>query len=848
MLKLVLRGIRANLGRLFMTLISVVLGVAFVSGSFILADSLRSIFDGISEDAFAGVDAQVRAREVELDSSGQNAKRFDESVITEIQAIPGVNYAEGGLFAFEQVYSLKADGELNRPQGPPVFTASWGGESPVSSFTLLEGSAPSGQQVALDKAQVSTGKFSLGDQVTLALPSGSLNEFELSGIIDFGEGGTGGAYFILFDLPTVQSILGAEGQIDSIVVNSENGADSEALLADIASLLPADLEVVSGQAVIDESKQDFGAFIDIFGYILLGFAGVVLFVSTFIIRNTFAILVGQRTRQLGLLRSIGASASQIRTMVLSEAVIIGLLASAIGLVGGIGVASLIKWAISQGDGGGFPDGPTEIRTRTILVVILVGLVVTVASALIPAFKAAKVTPLDAIRDGGKTSRSTSFRLIAGAAVLIPGLISLFSGMFLSIDSTTLRLTFIGLGAALTFIGVAMLSGLFAGLVSYKMGAPVEQLSGVTGRLARENAARNPERTAATASALMIGLALITGVAVLASSLLKSFDDLLEGALTADLFVFEEAQQLPFSSVVVDRLSDLPETDLVAGYASVKARVFGEATTFAAFNTEAGDRVVNIGITDGVATLSEKGLAVFAEEASDRGLSVGDTVAIEMEDGFESDLIVEGIFDDDSVLDAKWLLNIDFAEPHSNLQGVDFVGVIYGAGVDPVVGRQAADSVLQDFPQLASQDNSEFKEQLTSQVNQLQLIVNLLLAMCLISAFVGIVNTMALSVLERTREIGLLRAVGMTRDQLKSTIRWEAVIVSLFGSFLGVAMGLLLGWAGVVAVPGAFLSKVGIPWVQLVIFLIGGGILGVIAAFFPATRAAKMDVLQAIATE
>ncbi len=847
MLKLVLRGIRANLGRLFMTLISVVLGVSAVSGSFILADSLRAVFNGISEDAFAGVDAQVRALEPELSSSDLTVLRFDDDLIDEISELDGVNYAEGGLFAFEQVYSIDSDGEIVRPQGPPVFTASWGGDSPVSSFTLLEGSAPTGQQVALDKAQTDSGGFELGQMVTLSLPSGEPGQFELSGIIDFGEGGTGGAYFILFDLPTVQSILGAEGEVDSIVVNADGGLASEALLDSIATLLPEGLEVVSGEAVIDESQEDFGSFISVFGNILLGFAGVILFVSTFIIRNTFAILVGQRTKQLGLLRSIGASAGQIRRMVLSEAVVIGLLASALGLVGGLGIASLLKLLFSQG-GGGFPEGPTEIRIRTIVVVLLVGLGVTVGSALLPAMRAAKVSPLEAIRDGGKTGRTNKFRLIAGAAVLLPGLALLFTGMFGSVDSLSLRLTCLGLGAALTFIGVAMLSGLFAGIVSYKIGAPAEQVSGITGRLGRENAARNPERTAATASALMIGLALITGVSVLAASLLRSFDALLEDSITADLFIFEENQGLPFSPVLIEQLDALPETDLVAGYTTVRALVAGEQETFTAFNTEVGDQVVSFNVVEGIAAIGEDAVAVSEPEAELRGLSIGDSVAIEMEDGFQTDLTVEGIFEENGVIDSDWIMSIDFAEPHANIAGIDYAGMTYAEGVSPEAGRAAVDGLLRAFPQLSSQDNSDFKETFTSQINSLQLLVNGLLALCLIIAFFGIVNTMALSVLERTREIGLMRAVGMTRDQLKRTIRWEAIIVSLFGSFLGVALGLLLGWAGVIAIPDNVISKIGIPWVQLAVFLIGGGVLGVIAAFFPAARAAKMNVLDAIASD
>ncbi|MDH3294885.1 MAG: FtsX-like permease family protein, partial [Acidimicrobiia bacterium] len=570
MFKLVRRGIAANLGRLILTLISVVLGVAFVSGSFVLADSLRAIFNQVSEDAFAGIDAQIRAVEPEL-NSGQDLLRFDGSVLDDITALDEVDYAEGGLFAFEQTYTQDADGNVNRPQGPPVFTSSWGGPSPASGFTLLEGEAPVGQQIAIDRLQADTAGFEIGDLITVSVPTGQPEEFELSGFIDFGEGGAGGAYFNLFDLPTAQRILGVEGnQVDSIVVTATPGTSNADLLAAIGTTLPQGLEVVAAEEVIAEQQEQFGTFIDIFGNVLLGFAVVVLFVSIFIIYNTFAILVGQRTRQLGLLRSIGASAPQIRSMVLIEAVIIGVIASLVGLFGGIGVAWLLKQLFSTG-GGSFPDGPLRILPRTVVVVVLVGLVVTVASALLPAIRASLVSPLEAVRDGGRKQRSLRFRIIAGAAVVLPGLALLFYGMFGDIADTTPRLASIGVGAALTFVGVAMLSALFAGPVAATLGIPVEGFKGVTGRLARDNASRNPQRTAATATALMIGLALITGVAVLTESLLRTFDELLEESVAADLFVFEEAQGLPFSGVLVEQLAELPEVDQVAGYTTVDAK-------------------------------------------------------------------------------------------------------------------------------------------------------------------------------------------------------------------------------------------------------------------------------------
>ncbi|MDH3679503.1 MAG: ABC transporter permease, partial [Acidimicrobiia bacterium] len=911
---------------LILTLISVVLGVAFVSGSFVLADSLRSIFTQISEDAFAGVDAQVRAIEPEVQSSETTFLRFDDDIVGDVSGLPEVEYAEGGLFAFEQTYSLKDDGEVNRPAGPPVFTASWGGPSPVSSFTIVDGEAPVGQQVALDAAQVEEGGFTVGDQITMSLPTGEPEEFELSAIIDFGEGGTAGSYFNLFDLPTAQRVLGAEGVVDSIVVNAIDGTSEGDLLASIGTVLPSEIEVVSGETVIGEQQEDFDTVISIFGNVLLGFAVVVLFVSTFIIYNTFAILVGQRTQQLGLLRSVGASSVQIRFMVLFESVIIGIVASAVGLFGGLGVAWLLKRLFSTG-GSSFPDGPLELLPRTIIVVVVVGLLVTVLSALVPALRASRVSPLEAVRDGGRKERTMTFRLIAGSLVLLPGLTALGLGMFGNIEDTAARLSSIGLGAALTFIGVSMLSALFAGQAAQGIGRPtfvafasfvggvilvllgigsvvgglsifglaatrdgsffpigillliagvlviaigyVFVRSGVPTvldglrlikavfrggasltlvNLARDNASRNPQRTAATSTALMIGLALITGVAVLTASLLATFDRLLEDALSADLFIFEENQGLPFSSVLVDQLDALPETDRVAGFAQVEMKVDEEVTSVAAFDTQTGSEVVNVGIVDGTAEVSSGGIAVFTDVANDRDLSIGSTVAVEFEDGFATELTVEAIYDDLSVVGDNWLVSRELSSQHVPVDEIGFVGVTFPDGTDAAAGRAAVEAVTANFPQLSVQDNTEFQEQVESQISQLQIVINGLLVLCLIVAFFGIVNTMALSVLERTREIGLLRAVGMTRDQLRSTIRSEAVVVSVFGALLGVLMGLLLGWAAVVAIPDSFISAVGIPWAQLGVFIIVGAVIGLVAAYFPARRAAQLDVLDAIAHE
>jgi len=842
MLKLVRRGISANLGRLLLTLVSVVLGVAFVSGSFVLADSLRTIFNQISEQAFAGTDAQVRVPPPD-DSGTSELVPFDDSLIETVSALDEVEYAEGGIFAFEKAYTLNAEGELVRPQGPPVFTSSWAGPSLVSSFSLVEGDAPVGQQVALDAEQIRAGGFELGDMVTVSLPGGVQEEFELAGVISFG--GIPGAYFILFDLETTQRGLALEGQVNGIAINAASGVSPDEVTELVGSIIPSDLEVVPGETLIGEQQDQFNGFIDIFGNVLLGFALVVLFVSIFIIYNTFAILVGQRTRQLGLLRLLGANRSQVRLLVMIEAVIIGIIASIVGLIGGIGVAWLLKWLFSNAGGGTFPDGPLRILPRTIIVVIAVGLGVTVISAIIPALRASLVSPVEAFRDGGKRERSLQFRLISGGLVLIPGLIALGVGMFGSIEGTAETLSLIGLGAAATFIGVSMMSALFAGPVASFLGKPMQSLRGVAGRLARDNASRNPQRTSATATALMIGLALITGVGVLSASLLATFDDLLEDALTAELFIYEEQQQLPFSSDLVDQLRAIPETDQVAGYVKVSVTIDGERGSLGALDTDTGTAVVNYGIVEGSSDLGDNQIAVLDDKAETLSLALGDTVSVEFDDGFATDLTVVAIYDDNSVVESPWVVSRSLAGPHQVSDEVEFVGLTYADGVDPTVARSAVEGIVDGYPQLIVQDNTEFQQSVSGQISQIQIVINALLVLCLIVAFFGIVNTMALSILERTREIGLLRAVGMTRGQLRSAIRWEAVIVSVFGAVLGVAMGLLLGWAAVVAIPDSFISKVSIPWTQVVVYVVVGAIIGVIAAYFPARRAAKLNVLDAV---
>lgn len=862
MIKLTLRGIRANLGRLLLTLLSVVVGVSFVSGSFVLADSLRSLFDQVAEDSFAAIDANIRVIPDDLTANSPELPRFSDELVEQVAGLPEVGAVEPGLFVFEKLYTVDENGEALRPQGPPVFSGSWDNESGLSPFRILgEGTGPVGDQIAIDLTQAESGGFKVGDTVPVAAPAGEILDFELSAIVDFGDGGSAGAYFLLFDLPTAQRLLQAEGEIDSIAVGAAGGVSTPDLMAAIEPLLADELEVVSSETVINEQQDAFGGFIDIFGNVLLGFAIVVLFVSTFIIYNTFAILVGQRTRQLGLLRSIGASGAQIRTIVLFEAVVIGLVASLIGLFGGLGVATFLKGLLNT-NGGAFPEGPLEIRTRTIIVVFVVGLLVTVVSALLPAIRASRVSPLEAIQGGGQKERSLTYRVVAGNIVAVPGLGLLGVGMFASFDSISGRLTALGFGAALTFIGVAMLSALFASQTTQLLGKVVlapgnllRFLRSSQGPNPRKtvaeigvlNAARNPQRTTATATALMIGLALISGVAVLTSSLLATLDGLLEDAFSADLFVFEENQGLDFSAAVVDQLDALPEVADAAATIGVPVFLDDTRETIVAFDTDSGTSAVNYGVVEGPVELSDSGISVYQPEAEKRGIGLGDTVKVEFAGGVERTLTVESIFDDNAVVGESFIVDRPMLVDLIGLDTVQFVSVIY-ADVDGAEARKAVEAVTDNFPQLGTQDNTEIKEQANDQIAGLRAVIFGVLMLCVVVAFIGIINTMTLSILERIREIGLLRAVGMTRRQLRASIRTEAIVVSIFGALLGILTGVLLGVASVVAIPDYVIERVSVPWVELLIYLVVGGMLGLLSAFFPARRAAKLNVLDAISYE
>ncbi len=906
MLKLSLRSIRANIGRLILTGIAIVAGVGFVSGSFILSDSLAATFNQIFESAGEEVDARVLPAEPDF---GDVTVTMPDTIIADLEALPEVERVTATVGidpgeSFRPFIAKNAEGEPVEPQGPPIITFSWDG---VESDALGtgEGRAPAEfGEVMLNTEYVEALGVSIGDEVDFQTPDGE-QTFTLVGAADFGV--TAGAYFVIFDFDSAQQLYDKEGLVDSIDLASTATTSTEDLITAALAVVPDDVEVIDQQAAIAEDQSEFNAFIGIFRNALLAFAGVALFVSLFIIYNTFAILVSQRLREIGMLRAIGATASQIRRSVALEAILIGLFGSILGMGFGLIVANLIKAAFQAT--GGFPETGTVFATRTVIVSLLVGVLATLVSALGPMRQAAKITPIEAMRSE-RPDRGNRRTIIGGIALGL-GLVLLALGLFGSLDSVAALLSALAVGAILTFVGVSLLSALFAGgvvamigrppvlgvallllglalpvlmfttgdglpggifsgflfglkilvsaaatitglsiLASLNRGTPLPfgSAAGLDGEIAMRNASRSPQRTAATATALTIGIALIATVGVVGESLKESFVSTLDRAVSADLFIFDEETNSPFSGELADEVEQVDGVGAVSRFRFNEIRIGTDIDNVGAFEAATGSAIIDFDVTEGsVEALVGDSIMVWRDTAEDRAIFVGDVLPVEFpNDDGPVDLTVTAIFDDNSVLGSPFV--VDLATYAAQIDSTDdiFVGAAYAEGADTEAVKAEVVGLADTFGSVSAQDNAEFRQGQEDQVNQLITLINAMLGFALFVAFLGVINTIVLSVIERTREIGLLRAVGMTRDQLKSSIRWEAVIVCLFGALLGIVLGTLFAWAAVTAIPDSVVSTIAIPFETIAFTILVAALAGVLAAFFPARRAAKMPVLDAIA--
>jgi putative ABC transport system permease protein len=840
------KSIRARLGRTIAIAVAIVFGVSFVVGSFVLADSLRATFDNLFQEVNEGVDLEVRSSVAFGNGATAERDPIPITLADELRAIEGVAVVEPFLQRFAQF--VRPDGTVVTTQGAPTFGVSWDGNSEFAGLVLREGIFPEGPgQVGMDKATADREGFAVGDQLEVITDTGQ-QPFTLVGIVSLGNAdGFGGATIAVLELGTAQEVFGAGDRVDVIDIAVAEGADVEQVQARIEQMLPPRTEVITGEQVAAEAADGINEFIGLFGNGLLGFAFITAFVSAFIINNVFAITIGQRLRELALLRAVGASGRQVRRMIVAEAGVMALIATIIGIAGGIGVARLMI-LLFDAAGLGFPPTGTVLAARTVAMAFVVGVGITVASVLIPAYRAARIPPVAAMQPELGFAALSSKRLVASSAITALGLVMFLSGLFADVGGTAGLLFLAGVGALLLFLGTASLSSTVARPVTRALGWPIAKLFKTPGALARDNASRSPRRTSASAAALMIGVALVSAAAVFAASLRDTFVRVLDRAVTADYVISDPSFQ-GLAPAVTTKLRDLPELSAVSPIRATAAQIDGETKGIGAADPSALGDLLNLDLLEGgYEGMARGGILVHRDPAGDLGLSTGSVLQLTFQNGLQRELEVAGVYADAAVA-GNWLISLETLEEVSDVPPRDFFVVARLAeGVDPAVGDVAVRTAMEEFPQVEVQTNAEFRQQQEDQINQLLIIITALLAFAIVIAVLGISITLALAVFERTREIGLLRAVGMNKRQTRRSIRWEAVIVSLFGAVVGIVLGTLIGVALSIAVPDTVIDGVSFSPGIMVAILVGAVLAGLLAALYPSYKASKMDVLQAIATE
>jgi len=842
MWKVTLSGLLAHKLRLALTAMAIVLGVTFISGTLVLTDTLHNTFTSLFGHIYQNVDFEVRGKAAFTDNSGAGTvrKAVPESTLGQVEAVPGVSIAEGTVTGYAQF--VTPDGKAVTTGGAPTLGVSYDTNRQISALQLTQGTAPTGpQDVAMDRGTATKYHFAVGDRVKVLL-IGPPQTFTLTGIARFGTADNlAGATLAAFALPTAQHLFGLDGKFDAIDVVASPGADKSVVQHDIAAVLPAGVEVVTGQTVADEQSSAINRALGFFSTALLVFAFISLFVGGFTIFNTFSIIVGQRTRELALLRVVGASRRQVFRSVLLEATLVGLAASLIGL--GLGVlAAFGLEALLQAFGITLPTGPLVFQSRTVVAALVVGVGVTVVSAVSPARRAVRIPPVAALVDHlTEEVESSRRRLAIGSVVGVLGIGTLVAGL------TKPAIQLVGLGAVAVFLGIGMLAPVVARPLSSVLGRPLARMLGISGKLGRENSMRSPRRTAQTSSALMVGLALVSTIAVFGASVSRSATSSVDNAISADYIITPSALgAFGFSASVAPAVAKVPGVTSVSTVYNGRFVVRGAVSSLTAVSAQDLGRTAILRMDSGIGapSLAAGGLLIDTTTANTKHLEVGSVVPVTFALTGRSTMRVGGVFKPNALLGSYLAGDTFFLAHFANPLPVAVLVRTSGApGTDAALTR-----ALGAYPNLKVQTRAAFEQSQQAQVNQLLGLIYVLLALAIVIALIGIVNTLMLSVFERTHEIGLLRAVGMRRRQVRSMIRSESVILSLFGAIIGVAVGTGLGVAFAASLKQQGVTDIVVPVSSLLVFLVLSGLLGLAAASWPARRAAKLDVLAAIATE
>jgi putative ABC transport system permease protein len=853
MFRVIMRGLLARKFRLLATALAVTLGVAFMAGTMVLTDTIGHTFNDLSASVYKGTDAEVRAKAAfsgPAMGGGDQRPLLSAALMQSLRQVPGVAAAEGSAMGYARLTGSNGKALGNPAAGAPTLGGNWNQVSQLNPWTLVAGHPPQAPgQVVIDKQSATTGHLRVGGMTTV-LALGPPQRFRIVGIVKFGAADSpGGASVALFTMPVAQRLVTAPGKLTGILFVAKPGVSQQQLAASLRHVLPHGLESLTGATVTKEMQDSFQQAMGFFNTFMLIFAVIALLVGAFMIFNTFSITVAQRTRENGLLRALGASKRQILGTVLTEAAVVGIIASAIGLAAGVAMAAGLG-ALLNALGFGMPPGGLVFGARTVIVAVLAGLLVTVIAALSPARKAGKVPPVAAMQEvpAGSTGYGSRERIMVGSAVLVLGVAALFTGLFTHVANQMLM---VGTGALLVFFGVSILGRTVSLPLSRVIGSPLPRLRGIPGKLARENAMRNPKRTAASASALMIGVGLVGFITVLASSTTASVNKTIDHSFAGDIVIDSGAGLTGgIDPALAQRLAALPQVSTVAGVRGGLAEILGAPEQIAAVDPPTIGKIFHVGSMQGsISGLGRTGIAVYKDVAAAHHLKVGSAVPVVFRDTGPQTLRVALIYGDSMAAPApRYFMGTAAFDANFTLRYDSAVVIQKAPGTSTAAALSAVRAIATKYSGTSVMDQTAFKAERTKPVQQLLMLVYVLLALAILIALLGIGNTLALSIFERTRELGLMRAVGMTRRQLRATIRWESVIIALQGTVLGLLVGVFFGWALVLAMKNQGVTVFSLPVLSLVIMVVLAAVAGLVAAIMPSRRAAKLNILRAIVSE
>ncbi|MFF0781033.1 ABC transporter permease [Streptomyces sp. NPDC003720] len=842
MFRTALRNVSAHKARLLMTVLAVMLGVAFVSGTLVFTNTISDAYQKSSAKGFDRVDVAVRPEY--QDSKGDRVGKTPEltrALLDRAAKAPGAASATGVVTGFTAIAGK--DGKLLGDGWQSEGGNYWGAKD--DRYPLVAGHAPSGRgEMLIDARTAERAGFKVGDTVRLSVDGPVLTP-RVSGIFSTDDGNVAaGGSLALFDTPTAQALFGKKGTYDEIDVLAKPGTSQSALKASLDKALPSHLvETTTGKRLADDQAETISASMSGLKQSLLVFAGIALFVGTFIIANTFTMLVAQRTRELALLRAVGASRRQVTRSVLVEALVVGTVAGVTGLAAGVGIGAGLRSLLGS-FGASVPDGPLVITPGTVLTALAVGVVVTVLAAWLPGRRAAKIPPVAAMSSvhAKATTKSLVLRNTLGALFSAAGVAVVLAATTMDTDSAQGPM---GLGAVLLIIGVFILTPLLSRPL-IAAASPVLRVFGVSGKLARQNSVRNPRRTAATASALMIGLTLITGMTVMAGSLQTSIDRMASSAIRAD-YVVSMANRGPLSPDVARRIAGADGVTASSPLRNGASRIGGETEYLTGVDGSAIGRLTDLRVDDGSFTVGGSRIVVDKDRAEEHGWRVGSRFTAHFEDGAARGLTVAGIYEGNDMLNGIMLDN-KVLTPHLT-EPADMQVMVRTEGGASDRAKDGLEKALGSNPAILVQDKKDISNDIAKMFTLMLNMVYGLLGMAVIVAVLGVINTLAMSVFERSQEIGMLRAIGLDRRSVKRMVRLESLVISLFGGVLGIGLGVFFGWAA-----GELLGtkmptyELVLPWGRMALFLLLAGVVGVLAALWPARRAARLNMLTAIKAE